>query len=87
MLRRDAEVERELPIARGDEMPQHRAELRAAVERLVCLPHDRHVGKREEHLAVTARRGTDEPPLLHIAQMILAHVLVALEELTLRDRS
>ena len=49
----------------------------------------REIGERPviEAAAVGAMEGTDQSPLLHVAQMILAHVLVALEELTLRDVS
>ena len=61
------------------------ARKRGAVgERFIGLAHDRHVEKRVEWLSVLAMRGSDESPLLHVAQMIVAHVLVALEQLPLR---
>ena len=41
--------------------------------------------RNEKNVSPWSRMGADESPLLHVAQMIVAHVLVALEQLTLGD--
>src|SRR6185295_7161698 len=79
VLRLDAEVERELAVARSEEIAQDRAEGSPAPQRLIGLTYERYVREGEERLAVFAMGRTDEPPLLHVAQVVVAHVLVALE--------
>ena len=85
-LRLDAEVERELAAVRGEQAPKHRTEGGAVPEVGVSFADHGQIGKRVEGLAVRAMRGPDEPPLLHVPQVIVAEVRVPLEQLTTRDR-
>ena len=54
--------------------------LGALGQRLVGLANDRQIGKRVAGLPA-ARLGTNESPLLHVAQMILAHACIPFEQL------
>ena len=67
-------------------MPQHRAEARALGKLRVGIADEGHVRERVGALAVRARLLANEPPLLHVAQVIVTDVLVALEHLPSRDR-
>ena len=85
-MRVDPEIERELAFARGEEAAKHRPEARALAELRVSLTDHREIGKRVERLAVRAVRWTDQSPLLHVAEVILAQMLVAPEQLAAGDR-
>ncbi len=57
----------------------------AAGQLRIRLADDRKIGKRVERFPVAERR-TDQSPLLHVAEVVLAQVLVPLEQLTTSDR-
>ena len=81
----DPEIEGQLTAARREQVAEHRAEARAAPP-APRRPDGRPPDRRRRRTIRRARDArTDQSPLLHVAQMILAHVLVALEELTPRD--
>ena len=68
------------------QIPEDGAERGAIGEVLIGLTHDGKIGKGVERLAVSAVRGPDQPPLLHVAKLILAEVRIPLQQLTTRER-
>ena len=80
-LRLDAEVERELTRARREQIAEHRAETDAFPELGVGLTNGGEVGEGIVRVAVDTF-GPDQPPLLHVTQMILTDVLVSFEQLS-----
>lgn len=81
-LRLNPEIERQLTRARCEEVAQHGPEGRALSEGLIGLSNDREIGECVIRFAVCASLWPDQSPLLHVAEMIFADVLVAFEQLT-----
>ena len=77
----NAKVQAQLPRPGREQIAQHRPELSAVPQRFVGLPNRGQISKGEELCSVGAAFGPDEPPLLHVTQMILAHVRAAIDQL------
>jgi hypothetical protein len=82
----DAKIERELTGARSEETSQDRAERRPCRQLGFGLPDQGEVTEGEHDPPGRVARRADEPPLLHIAEVIVAQVLVSLEQVTSRHR-
>jgi glucokinase len=84
-LRIEPEIERQLPATRRQQISNDCAEAGAVAQLGICLPNDCQIPERIEHFAMGTMRGLDEPPLVHVAQVIVAQVRVSLEYLPTRD--
>ena len=84
-LRGTPEVEGQLTLARGQQVPQDGTERRTVGQFGIGLTDDRQVGETEHRFTVQTLR-TDQSPLLHVPQLIVADMLVPLEDLATRSR-
>ena len=81
----DAEVEGELSRLFREQVAEHGAERHAIGQLGVGLSQQREIWKRVVGVAAAPQR-TNDPPLRHVAKMIVAQESIALEDVALRDR-
>jgi hypothetical protein len=83
----EAEVERQLPMPRRQQISKNGPKACPFGKLGVRLPDRRQIRERVEDFPVCAMGWIDQPPFLHVAEVIVAQVRMSLEHLSTRDRT